>query len=123
MGGALAKLLVDLDLADAAIREAMRECAAHACRRVRARGAAMSIEPRDAAVAYLWSWLENQVLAASRRCRSARSRARRCCSRWVRQSPRCRAAQRWTTTTSRSFAPGLALASRGTNAIHETLRS
>jgi urease accessory protein len=65
MGGALAKLLVDLDLADAAIREAMRVNAPLTLPGAFALAArAMSIEARDAAIAYLWSWLENQALAA-----------------------------------------------------------
>jgi urease accessory protein len=65
MGGALAKLLVDLDLADDAIRGAM-----HANAPITLPGGfalaarAMSVEAHDAAVAYLWSWLENQALAA-----------------------------------------------------------
>jgi len=65
MGGALAKLIVDLDLADGPARDAMSRCAPLTLPGAFALAArALAIEPRDAAVAYLWSWLENQVLAA-----------------------------------------------------------
>jgi urease accessory protein len=65
MGGALGKLVVDLDVADAAAREAMTRCAPLTLPGAYALAArALAIEPRDAATAYLWSWLENQVLAA-----------------------------------------------------------
>jgi urease accessory protein len=65
MGGALGKLIADLDLADAVARDAMARCAPLALPGAHALAArALAIEPGDATVAYLWSWLENQVLAA-----------------------------------------------------------
>jgi len=65
MGGALAKLVVDLDLADADTRNAIAANAPLNLPGAFALAArALSIEPREAAIAYLWSWLENQVLAA-----------------------------------------------------------
>ncbi len=57
MGQSLAKLLADLGV-DVPIREpAMPSSFACAAR-------AWDIAPRDAVVTYLWSWLENQVMAA-----------------------------------------------------------
>ena len=65
MGGALGKLIVDLDLADDATRNAIAACAPLTLPGAYALAArALEIAPRDATVAYLWSWLENQVLAA-----------------------------------------------------------
>jgi urease accessory protein len=65
MGGALAKLIVDLDLADSAARDAMSRSDPITLPGAFALAArALALEPRDAAIAYLWSWLENQVLAA-----------------------------------------------------------
>jgi urease accessory protein len=65
MGGALAKLIVDLGIADDAVRDAIVENDPVALPGAYALAArAMSIHPREAATAYLWSWLENQVLAA-----------------------------------------------------------
>ena len=66
MGGSLAKLAADLDLLDAPARGvASRARAGHAAGGVRARGARLRACRVDAALAaYVWSWLENQVLAA-----------------------------------------------------------
>jgi urease accessory protein len=55
MGASLAKLLEDLDLGEVA--GAFPAVFAHAARK-------WDIAPGDALVAYLWSWLENQVMAA-----------------------------------------------------------
>ena len=55
MGASLAKLLEDLDLGGVA--GAFPTVYAHAARM-------WEIAPEDALVAYLWSWLENQVMAA-----------------------------------------------------------
>jgi urease accessory protein len=65
MGGSLAGLAADLDLVDAHAREALAGLAPitlPAAYAIAARGFAV---PLDAALAaYVWSWLENQVLAA-----------------------------------------------------------
>ena len=55
MGASLAKLLKDLDLGEVA--GAFPAVYAYAARK-------WDIAPGDALVAYLWSWLENQVMAA-----------------------------------------------------------
>ena len=65
MGGALGRLIGDLDLADAEARETMSRCAPLTLPGAYALAArSLAIEPLDAAIAYVWSWLENQVLAA-----------------------------------------------------------
>jgi urease accessory protein len=65
MGGSLAKLLSDLDLAPPPVAEAMTRHAPltlPAAYGVAAAG--LRIATRDAVTAYVWSWVENQVLAA-----------------------------------------------------------
>lgn len=58
MGFSLRKLLVELGFGDLGGEEVSYPSAyAYAIRK-------MEIPPRDALVAYLWSWLENQVIAA-----------------------------------------------------------
>ena len=57
MGQALARLLGDLGIAVPIHEPAYPSAYAVAVRH-------WTIEPREAAVAYLWSWLENQVMAA-----------------------------------------------------------
>jgi urease accessory protein len=57
MGQALAKLLLELEIPVAVNGPAFPTSFAVAVRH-------WKIEPRDAVVAYLWSWLENQVMAA-----------------------------------------------------------
>jgi len=58
MGYSLAKLLPQLEAGDVPLEEPSFPAAfAHAV-------VAWRIDPHDALVAYLWSWLENQVLAA-----------------------------------------------------------
>jgi len=65
MGGALGKLLLDLDVADAACRDVLSRCAPLTLPAAYALAArALGIATTDATAAYLWSWLENQVLAA-----------------------------------------------------------
>jgi urease accessory protein len=65
MGDALRKWILDLDLADDAARDAMAQCAPLTLPGAHALAArALRIEPQEAATAYLWSWLENQVIAA-----------------------------------------------------------
>jgi urease accessory protein len=64
MGGALAKLIVDLGIADAAARDAIDANVPLTLPGGYALAArAWSIEPLEAVTAYVWSWLENQVLA------------------------------------------------------------
>jgi urease accessory protein len=57
MGYSLARLLADLDIALALEESSFPAAFARAV-------AAWSIETREALVAYLWAWLENQVMAA-----------------------------------------------------------
>lgn len=65
MGGSLARLLVDLDVLDANARETLTRIAPVALPAAYALAArAMKVPATDAVTAYLWSWLENQVLAA-----------------------------------------------------------
>ena len=65
MGGALARLVADLELADDAARSVLARCAPVALPAAYAIAArAFAVTASDALTAYLWSWLENQVLAA-----------------------------------------------------------
>ncbi len=65
MGGSLAKLLADLDLLDEPACAALTSIAPVTLPAAYALAArAMSINADAALTAYLWSWLENQVLAA-----------------------------------------------------------
>jgi urease accessory protein len=118
MGGALAKLLTDLDLLDAAAREALAAVAP-----VTLPGAfaiavrAFAIPQADAAVGYLWSWLENQVLAAVKIVPLGQVAGQRILLALGAAIPGAVAqAQAVPDDEVASFAPGLALAS----ARHET---
>jgi urease accessory protein len=65
MGGSLAKLASDLDILDAdatAILPSLAPIALPTSYAIAARG--FGVPPDAALVAYLWSWLENQVMAA-----------------------------------------------------------
>ena len=65
MGGSLAKLLGDLDVADSITADAVARNTPMTLPAAYALIAnAFAIPTRDAVVAYLWSWLENQVLAS-----------------------------------------------------------
>jgi len=65
MGGSLWKLLADLDVAAPAAREAAQRCEPLTLPASYALAAAgFAVPAQDAVTAYLWSWLENQVLAA-----------------------------------------------------------
>ena len=65
MGGSLARLAGDLGLLDPAAREAARVMAPVTLPAAYAlAGRGFGIGPPDALVAYVWSWLENQVLCA-----------------------------------------------------------
>jgi len=118
MGGALAKLIVDLELGDVAIREAVRHNAPLTLPGAFAlASAALSIEPRDAAVAYLWSWLENQVLAALKAVPLGQVAGQKMLlALGATIPPIVLRAQAMDDDDISSFAPGLALAS----ARHET---
>jgi urease accessory protein len=65
MGGSLVRLAGDLGLLDDAAREtalAMAPVTLPAAYALAARG--LAIDPSDALAAYVWAWLENQVLCA-----------------------------------------------------------
>ena len=65
MGGSLARLLADLDVLDDFARGQVEACAPVTLPAASALAArAWNIAPDDAITAYLWTWLENQVLAA-----------------------------------------------------------
>ncbi len=65
MGGSLAKLLADLDVLDDFAQTLITTSAPVTLPAAFALAArAWDIPSRDAATAYLWTWLENQVLAA-----------------------------------------------------------
>ena len=119
MGASLVKLCGDLGmLDDASVALAAMRRADHAARRVRARCHALGDRADAALAGYTMSWLENQVLVAIKAA-AARARwpASGCCWRCLRAFRRSVATRvrRSPTTTSASFAPGLALAvARGT---------
>jgi urease accessory protein len=65
MGGSLARLLSALDVLDASARDTLARIAPVTLPAPFALAARAFAVPADAAAAaYLWSWLENQVLAA-----------------------------------------------------------
>jgi len=118
MGEALLKLVGDLDLLDAAARAAstaMRPVALPAAFAFATRGFGISSEP--AATAYLWSWLENQVLAAIKTIPLGQVAGQRLLTELGARIPAALAIARSITDENMStFAPGLALAS----SLHET---
>ena len=118
MGAALVKLAVDLDMLDAELRaaaSAMAPVALPAAFALAARG--FGIPPRPAATAYLWSWLENQVLAAVKTVPLGQSAAQRLLVELGARIPAALAiACSIPDEDISSFAPGLALAS----SRHET---
>jgi urease accessory protein len=64
-GGSLARLLTDLDVLDDDARNALTRIAPVTLPAAYALAArALAVPTNDALTAYLWSWLENQVLAA-----------------------------------------------------------
>lgn len=118
MGGALARLLVDAGLADGVASEALRRCAPVTLPGAYALAArAMSIDPDAALAGYLWSWLENQVLAAIKTIPLGQVAGQRMLLALGAAIPQAvaRASSMHDDDVS-SFAPGLALAS----ARHET---
>ena len=79
--------------------------------------AASAIAADAALAAYVWSWLENQVLAAIKLVPLGQVAGQRCSSRWARGFPTVVATAMTIDDDDLStFAPGLALAS----ARHET---
>ena len=118
MGGALVKLVGDLDLLDPAAREAsatMHPLALPAAFALAA--CAFGISPEPAATAYLWTWLENQVLAAIKTIPLGQLAGQRLLIRLGARIPAALAIARSIGDERMStFAPGLALAS----SLHET---
>jgi urease accessory protein len=118
MGSALVKLLRDLDLLDPAAREAsvaMHPITLPAAFAFAAH--AFGISPEPAATAYLWSWLENQVLAAIKTIPLGQLAGQRLLTRLGARIPGALATARSIGDERMStFAPGLALAS----SLHET---
>jgi urease accessory protein len=118
MGGALCKWMVELELADGAARGAMARCAPLTLPGAYALAArALAIEPPDATAAYLWSWLENQVLAAVKAVPLGQASGQKMLLALGARIPQVvDAAMVMPDEDVASFAPGLALAS----ARHET---
>lgn len=118
MGAALVKLAVDLDILDPGSRaaaSAMAPVTLPAAYALAARG--FGILPMPAATAYLWSWLENQVLAAVKTIPLGQSAAQRLLVELGARIPATLAlACSIADEDMSSFAPGLAFAS----SRHET---
>jgi len=118
MGASLARLATDLELLDRPAREALK-CVAPitlpAAFALAARGFAI---PNDAALAaYIWSWLENQVLAAVKLVPLGQVAGQRLLTALGAKIPSVTAcAMNLGDDALSTFAPGLALAS----ARHET---
>jgi len=117
-GGSLAQLAGDLDLLDTPAREALAQVAPitlPAAYALAVRGFAL---PRDAALtAYVWSWLENQVLAAMKLVPLGQVAGQRLLTALGARIPALVASAMVLADDEVStFAPGLALAS----ARHET---
>ena len=118
MGGSLVKLAADLDLLDQPARDALSTLAPitlPAAYALAARGFAV---PTDAALtAYVWSWLENQVLAAIKLVPLGQVAGQRLLTALGARIPQVVAtAMTLADDDLSTFAPGLALAS----ARHET---
>ncbi|MEO8753744.1 MAG: urease accessory protein UreF [Casimicrobiaceae bacterium] len=118
MGGSLAKLLADLGLLDDPARAALTRIAPVTLPAAYALAArAMSVPADDALTAYLWSWLENQVLAAMKTIPLGQVGGQKMLLALGAALPGVvTRAQAITDDDVASFAPGLALAS----ARHET---
>lgn len=118
MGGSLLRLLDDLALADAFARAAaaaMRPVALPGAWALAAR--AYRIDPADALCAYVWSWLENAVLAAMKSIPLGQVAGQRLLLELGERLPAALAVARAQPADAiASFAPGLAIAS----ARHET---
>ena len=118
MGGALAKLIVELDLLEGPAAQslaAMAPVTLPAAYALAAHG--LGVEPEKAVVGYLWSWLENQVLAAMKLVPLGQVAGQRLLYSLGARIPAVVAIARAIDDADvTSFAPGLALAS----ARHET---
>jgi urease accessory protein len=64
MGGSLVRLLVDLDLLDAPAQDALADTPVALPAAFALAARAFGVPAAGAVAAYVWSWLENQVLAA-----------------------------------------------------------
>ncbi|HTS23592.1 MAG TPA: urease accessory protein UreF [Casimicrobiaceae bacterium] len=118
MGGSLVRLAADLGLLDAAARDAadamapVRLPAAYA---LASRG--LGLAPADALAAYVWSWLENQVLCAVKTIPLGQLAGQRLLLELGSQIPAVTGLARSIADADVStFAPGLAIAS----SRHET---
>ena len=118
MGAALIKLLGDLDMLDAAAAEALNRAGPMtlpAAFALAARGSGVEAEP--AMTAYVWSWLENLVLAAMKAVPLGQVGGQRLLRALGSRIPSVVVAAKVLDDDDvASFAPGLALAS----ARHET---
>jgi urease accessory protein len=118
MGGSLARLLGELDVLDADTRVVLTRIAPvtlPAAYAVAAR--AMGVAAADALTAYLWSWLENQVLAAMKTIPLGQAGGQKMLLALGAAIPAVvERAQQTADDDIGSFAPGLAIAS----ARHET---
>ena len=113
MGGSLAKLAADLDLLDAAARAwlpVLAPVTLPAAFAIVARG--FGVPPEPALAGYLWSWLENQAMAALKAVPLGQVAGQRLLASLGARIPDVvAAAQRIDDGDVASFAPGLALAS------------
>ncbi len=113
MGGSLARLAADLGLLDAAVRgwpAAHAPLTLPAAYALAARG--FGIAPDAAHVAYIWSWLENQAIAAIKAVPLGQVAGQRLLAALGATIPAVAAVARGTGDDDVvSFAPGLALAS------------
>jgi urease accessory protein len=118
MGGSLVRLVCDLGLIDGAGRataESMAPVTLPAAFALAARG--FGIEPEAALTAYVWSWLENQVLCAMKTIPLGQLAGQRLLVDIGARVPAAVAFARSIAVTDiRTFAPGLAIAS----SRHET---
>jgi urease accessory protein len=118
MGGSLVKLLADLDVLDDFARTQVASCAPVTLPAAFALAVrAWTIPPADAVTAYLWTWLENQVLAALKAMAIGQVAGQKLLLALAAGIPAVvEAAAHCEDDDISSFAPGLAIAS----ARHET---
>lgn len=113
MGGSLARLLADLEVLDAQARDALSRIAPVTLPAAYALAArALEVPATDALTAYLWSWLENQVLAAMKTIPLGQVAGQKMLLALGTMIPAAVAdAQQMADDDIGSFAPGLAIAS------------
>ena len=118
MGAALFKLAVELELIDASTLSRFSEAATWTLPAAYALASTgFAIDATDALTAYLWSWLENQVLAAMKAVPLGQLAGQRLLRNLGQRIPAVvRSAQSISNGDVTSFAPGLAIAS----SRHET---